>query len=88
MMEEFVGRLASDTTSVSIARMISLGGWSERGQTPAFGEFTVVLRGTVVADTKSGSFEIHAVCLPAFAPDASRRDDPASPVVGSLGRRT
>ncbi len=59
-IEEFVGRLASETTSVSIARMVSPPGWSESGQTPTFGEFTVVLRGTVMAETRGHSFEIRA----------------------------
>ena len=44
-IEEFVGQVNSSTTAVSIARMKSPTGWSERGQTPEFDEYTVVLRG-------------------------------------------
>jgi mannose-6-phosphate isomerase-like protein (cupin superfamily) len=47
LIEEFIGRVNSRTEKVSIARMTSPGGWSEPGQTPAFDEFTVVLRGTL-----------------------------------------
>ena len=44
-IEEFIGRVNSDTSSVSIARMVSPQGWSEPGQTPEFDEYTIVLRG-------------------------------------------
>jgi hypothetical protein len=45
-IEEFVGRVNSGTEGVSVARMASPAGWAEPGQTPAFDEYTVVLRGT------------------------------------------
>lgn len=44
-IEEFIGRVNSDTSTVSIARMKSPSGWVEPGQTPEFDEYTVVLRG-------------------------------------------
>jgi len=44
-IEEFIGRVNSGTTEVSIARMVSPPGWSEPGQTPQFNEYTVVLKG-------------------------------------------
>ena len=47
VIEEFVGRVNSQTDSVSIARMRSPGGWTEPGQTPEFDEFTVVLKGAL-----------------------------------------
>ena len=40
-IEEFVGRVNSGTTAVSIARMQSPAGWQEPGQTPEFDEYTV-----------------------------------------------
>ena len=46
-IEEFVGRVNSGDEAVSIARMISPEGWSEPGQTPAFAEYTLVLRGAL-----------------------------------------
>ena len=49
----------SSTDQVSIARMKSPHGWSEPGQTPEFDEYTVVLRGTLVVETREGRSEIH-----------------------------
>lgn len=46
-IEEFIGRVNSGTTDLSIARMQSPQGWSEPGQRPEFDEYTVVLRGTL-----------------------------------------
>lgn len=44
-IEEFVGRVASGDSAISIARMQSPSGWIEPPQTPEFDEFSVVLRG-------------------------------------------
>src|SRR5664279_4200123 len=60
LIEEFVGRVNSGTTAVSIARMKSPGGWSEPGQTPAFDEYTVVLKGVLNVATKSGDLRVCA----------------------------
>lgn len=58
-IEEFVGRVNTpDTADLSIARMISPGGWSEPGQTPGFDEYTVVLRGTLQVETRSETFRV------------------------------
>ena len=51
IIEEFVGRVNSQTTAVSIARMVSPSGWSEPRQTPEFDEYTVVLRGLLQVET-------------------------------------
>lgn len=40
--------------------MTSPPGWSEPGQTPEFDEFTVVLRGTLRLETRSGIQEVVA----------------------------
>jgi hypothetical protein len=45
VIEEFIGRVNSQTADVSIARMISPGGWIEPGQKPEFDEYTVILKG-------------------------------------------
>ena len=45
IIEEFFGRVNSNTESVSIARMKSPCGWEEPAQTPEFDEYTVVLKG-------------------------------------------
>jgi hypothetical protein len=58
MIEEYIGRMNSDTAAISIARMKSPGGWEEPGQTPEFDEYTVVLRGLLRVKTKSGTFDL------------------------------
>jgi len=60
IIEEFVGRVNSQTDDVSIARMRSPGGWIEPGQTPEFDEYTLVLRGMLRVATRSGSIDVHA----------------------------
>jgi len=57
---EYVGRVNSGTDAVSIARMESPEGWIEPGQTPEFDEYTVVLRGTLRVETKSGATDVKA----------------------------
>ncbi len=57
---EFIGRVNSGTSAVSIAHMKSPGGWSEPGQTPEFDEFTLVLRGKLQLNSKEGSREVSA----------------------------
>lgn len=59
-IEEFIGLVNSSTDELSIARMTSPGGWSEPGQTPEFNEYTFVLKGTLLVETKKGSFEVKA----------------------------
>ena len=59
-IEEFVGRVASETSGVSIARMKSPPGWSEQGQTPQFDEYTIVLKGILRVETRDGTSEIQA----------------------------
>jgi mannose-6-phosphate isomerase-like protein (cupin superfamily) len=59
-IEEFVGRVNSGTEQVSIARMRSPAGWVEPGQTPAFDEYTVVLRGSLHVATSEGEFDVAA----------------------------
>ena len=72
-IEEYVGRVNSGHASVSVARMVSPGGWEEPGQRPAFEEITVVLRGRLRVEHEGGA-EYIAVCLPAFSPDSVHRD--------------
>jgi mannose-6-phosphate isomerase-like protein (cupin superfamily) len=46
------------SSTLSIAKMQSPGGWIEPGQIPKFDEYTVVLRGLLKVDTKNESFEV------------------------------
>jgi mannose-6-phosphate isomerase-like protein (cupin superfamily) len=60
IIEEYVGRVNSQTDAVSIARMRSPGGWKEPGQRPRFDEYTLVLAGTLVVEHEAGSIEVRA----------------------------
>lgn len=59
-IEEFIGRVNSGTTGVSIARMVSPAGWQEPGQTPEFDEYTVVLNGCLRVESQEGTLEIRS----------------------------
>lgn len=59
-IEEFIGRLNSGTTELSIARMSSPPGWSEPGQAPEFDEYTLVLKGTLRVAHRNGSIDVKA----------------------------
>jgi mannose-6-phosphate isomerase-like protein (cupin superfamily) len=59
-IEEFIGRVNSNTEAVSIARMSSPAGWIEPRQTPEFDEYTVVLRGSLRVATKAGVIDVAA----------------------------
>jgi mannose-6-phosphate isomerase-like protein (cupin superfamily) len=53
IIEEFIGRVNTGTTDLSIAKMKSPQGWEEPGQQPAFDEYTVVLKGTLLVETRT-----------------------------------
>ena len=59
-IEEYVGNVNSGHSEVSVARMTSPNGWLEPGQTPEFTEITLVLRGTVHVEHKSGTLTVEA----------------------------
>ena len=59
-IEEYIGRINSQTTEVSIARMKSPAGWKEPGQKPEFDEYTVVLKGMLRVRTETGEVDINA----------------------------
>ena len=60
VIEEYIGRVNSNTADVSIARMKSPAGWAEPGQTPEFDEYTVVLKGMVRVESKTGTIDVRA----------------------------
>ena len=60
VIEEYIGRINSNTAALSIARMKSPGGWVEPGQTPEFNEYTVVLHGELEVRTKTATFTVVA----------------------------
>lgn len=59
-IDEYVGRVNSQTSAVSIAHMRSPSGWVEPGQTPAFDEYTVVLRGMLRVAHRDGTMDVQA----------------------------
>ena len=60
VIEEFVGRVNSGESRLSVARMRSPGGCVEPGQTPEFDEFTVVLAGMLRVTHKGGAIDVRA----------------------------
>lgn len=100
VIDEYVGRVATQHGAVSVARMQAPPGWDEPAQEPEFDEITLVLTGSVVVEHDGGSTtvaagqalftaagervrytagpdgaEYVAVCLPAFAPDLTHREE-------------
>lgn len=59
-IDEYIGRVNTLDSAVSIAHMQSPSGWSEPGQQPEFDEYTVVLKGTLRVESKAGTLEVHA----------------------------
>ena len=60
LIDEYVGRINSESTAVSVAHMRSPGGWVEPGQTPEFDEFTGVMRGTLCVEHREGVMQVNA----------------------------
>lgn len=60
LIDEYVGRVNSQTAEVSIAHMRSPGGWSEPRQRPEFTECTIVLSGMVRVEHDGGTLDVHA----------------------------
>ena len=59
-IDEYVGRVASGDSAISIAHMRAPAGWDEPFQAPDFDEFTVVLEGALVIDTADGEVRVSA----------------------------
>jgi mannose-6-phosphate isomerase-like protein (cupin superfamily) len=60
LIDEYIGRVNSVESRVSVAHMRSPSGWVEPGQTPEFDEFTVVLKGMLRVEHKAGAIEVRA----------------------------
>jgi mannose-6-phosphate isomerase-like protein (cupin superfamily) len=60
LIDEFIGRVNSGESRLSIARMRSPSGWVEPGQTPEFDEFTLVLKGSLRVTHKEGALDVAA----------------------------
>src|SRR5215467_11865595 len=60
LIEEYVGRLNTESKDVSIARMKSPTGWIEPGQRPEFDEYTIVLNGMLRVTGENEVIDVHA----------------------------
>ena len=60
LIDEYVGRVNTNTEAVSVAHMSSPQGWREPGQTPEFDEFTIVLKGILHVKHRGGTLEVKA----------------------------
>ncbi len=60
LIDEYIGRVNSGTSGLSVAHMRSPGGWQEPGQTPDFDEFTIVLKGSLRVVSRDGDVEVMA----------------------------
>ena len=60
VIDEYVGRVNTDTDKVSVAQMVSPGAWSEPAQLPEFDEITVVLHGCLQVEHDDGVLEVRA----------------------------
>jgi mannose-6-phosphate isomerase-like protein (cupin superfamily) len=60
IIDEYIGRVNSMTSSTSVAHMRSPQGWVEPGQSPEFDEFTIVLKGTLRVEHKEGILDVKA----------------------------
>ena len=58
IIEEFIGRVNSAESRLSIAHMRSPAGWVEPGQTPQFDEFTLVLKGMLRVRHRDGQIDV------------------------------
>ena len=60
LIDEYIGRVNSGTSTASVAHMRSPSGWVEPGQTPEFEEYTIVLRGMIRVEHHKGVIDVHA----------------------------
>lgn len=60
IINEYVGRVNSGATDVSVAHMHSPSGWIEPPQTPEFDEYTLVLKGALRVEFANGEMVVEA----------------------------
>ena len=61
-IEEYVGRVNTGDTRLSIAHMRSPAGWVEPGQRPEFDEYTLVIAGTLRVEHEGGTLDVPTGC--------------------------
>ena len=57
-IEEFVGRVNTVSSEISVAKMTSPHGWVEPGQTPEFREISYVISGELHVEHKEGIIKV------------------------------
>jgi ethanolamine utilization protein EutQ len=60
LIDEYIGRVNSNSVNASVAHMRSPAGWQEPGQRPEFDEFTLVLKGLVRVGHENGAIDVRA----------------------------
>jgi ethanolamine utilization protein EutQ (cupin superfamily) len=60
VIDEYVGKVTSGTSAVSVAHMAAPAGWDEPAQTPEFDEVTLVLVGEVRVEHDGGTLRVAA----------------------------
>jgi mannose-6-phosphate isomerase-like protein (cupin superfamily) len=60
LIDEYIGRVNSGHSKISVAHMRSPGGWAEPGQSPEFEEFTIVLKGLLRVTHRDGVLDVRA----------------------------
>ena len=60
VIDEYVGKVTTGTSVVSVAHMTAPAGWDEPAQVPEFDEVTLVLAGSVVVEHDGGSLTVPA----------------------------
>ena len=60
LIDEYVGRVNTENSELSIAHMRSPSGWVEPGQAPTFDEYTVVLSGMLQVESHQELLCVHA----------------------------
>lgn len=58
IIEEFVGRVNTRRSTLSVAHMVAPARWSEPYQRPEFEEVTIVVRGTIRVDHQGGPTDV------------------------------
>ncbi|MEI8057249.1 MAG: cupin [Actinomycetes bacterium] len=59
-IDEYVGRVTTGDTAVSIAYMVAPAGWSEPGKAEDFDEYTLVIKGVLRVDHEGGYTDVSA----------------------------
>ena len=60
VIDEYVGRVNSGESAMSVAHMVAPGGWVEPAQRPDFAEVSLVLRGCVRVEHPGGVLDVRA----------------------------